>query len=256
MSGDARCAAVGPPEQLWLVRHGQSTGNVANAAAAEAQSERLELATRDMDVPLSDLGREQATALGRGLRRRRAAELPTVVLASPYLRAQQTAEIALQAGGGALAALPVRSDERLRDRDLGIFDGLTWRGIQAQFPEQAALRSRLGKFYQRPPGGESWTDVLLRLRSVHETLRHDHAGERVAIFSHDVVVLLFRYLYDDMDERSVLELGIKNPVANCSLTTFVRDGDRLRLESYNVVSPLQQDHTEVTVEQDERVSGS
>jgi broad specificity phosphatase PhoE len=246
---------VRPPEQLWLVRHGQSTGNVAHAAAAAAQSERLELATRDMDVPLSDLGREQASALGRWLGRRPANELPTVVLASPYLRAQQTAAIALQTCGGPVAALHLRSDERLRDRDLGIFDGLTWRGIQAQFPEQAALRSRLGKFYQRPPGGESWTDVLLRLRSVQESLRHDYAGERVVIFSHDVIVLLFRYLIDDMDERSVLELGLSNPVANCSLTTFVRDGDRLRLESYNVVAPLEEDSTEVTAQEDERVGG-
>ena len=51
---------IGLPDRLWLVRHGQSVGNVAHAAAAAASSERLELETRDMDVPLSDLGREQA----------------------------------------------------------------------------------------------------------------------------------------------------------------------------------------------------
>ncbi|MDX6229987.1 MAG: hypothetical protein QOI76_3377 [Frankiales bacterium] len=251
MSGEHR-----PPELLWLVRHGQSTGNVAHAAATESQSERLQLETRDMDVPLSDLGREQAAALGRWLSRRGADELPTVVLASPYLRAQQTARIALDSCAGAAAGLTVRSDERLRDRDLGVFDGLTWRGIQAQFPDLAALRSRLGKFYQRPPGGESWTDVLLRLRSLHETLIHELQGERVMIFSHDVVVLLFRYLYDDMDERGVLDLGLTDPVANCSLTSFVSDGERLRLESYNKVAPLAESSTEVTVEEDEDVSTS
>jgi broad specificity phosphatase PhoE len=249
MSGDHL-----PPAALWLVRHGQSTGNVAHAAATAAKSERLQLDTRDMDVPLSDLGCEQATALGRWLRRRPADELPTAVLASPYLRAQETARIALDACGGAVADLPVTSDERLRDRDLGVFDGLTLRGIQAQFPELAALRTRLGKFYQRPPGGEAWTDVLLRLRSVHQTLMHDYSGERVVIFSHDVVVLLFRYLYDDLDEAGVLRLGLENPVANCSLTTFVADGGRLRLEAYNQVAPMDDASTPVTAVEDEHAN--
>ncbi|MDX6209250.1 MAG: hypothetical protein QOE24_1641, partial [Frankiales bacterium] len=193
-------------------------------------------------------------ALGRWLSGRPADQLPTIVLASPYLRAQETARIVLDSCGGDASALTVRSDERLRDRDLGVFDGLTWRGIQAQFPDLAAMRSRLGKFYQRPPGGESWTDVLLRLRSLHETLIHELAGERVMIFSHDVVVLLFRYLYDDMDERGVLELGVRDPVANCSLTSFVSDGRRLRLESYNEVAPMTESSTEVTVQDGANVS--
>jgi ribonuclease H / adenosylcobalamin/alpha-ribazole phosphatase len=232
MSGESR-----PPDRLWLVRHGQSTGNVAHAAAAAAESERLELETRDMDVPLSDLGREQAAALGHWLAVRDPGELPTAVLASPYVRAQQTAKTALEACGGAAAGLSVRTDERLRDRDLGLLEGLTWRGIQAKYPDLAAMRSRIGKFYQRPPGGESWTDVLLRLRSVHQTLLQQYAGERVIVFSHDVVVLLFRYLYDDLDEAIALDLGLNHPVANGSLTTFAAVHGRLRLESYNQLPP-------------------
>ncbi len=50
----------------------------------------------------------------------------TLVWSSPYRRAVQTAEIALQASG---ASLPVRLDERLRDRELGILDLLTWLGV-------------------------------------------------------------------------------------------------------------------------------
>ena len=232
MTGDH--ARIGPPERLYLVRHGQSMGNVAHAAAAAAQSELLELETRDMDVPLSDLGREQASALGAWLATRPTGELPTVALVSPYLRAQQTARIALDA---CHPDVPVHSDERLRDRDLGIFEGLTWRGIQAKYPDLAAVRGKVGKFYMRPPGGEAWTDVLLRLRSVHQTLVHDHAGERVIVFTHDVVVLLFRYLYDHLDEAAALDLGLHHPVRNASLSTFLRSGERLALESYNVLPP-------------------
>lgn len=245
--------AATPPEQLWLVRHGQSTGNVARDSAEAERLELVDVHLRDMDVPLSPLGEEQARALGRWLRRRPADELPTVVLCSPFTRARQTAELAMTACGAGLGGLPVRVDERLRDRDLGVLDRLTWRGIVAQYPEQAELRRRVGKFYHRPPGGEAWTDVLLRLRSMQQTLTQTYAGERVLLFAHDVVVLLFRYLLEDLDERRVLALGRDEPVANCGLTTYHRADERLVLTAYNEVAPLAEEDAPVTVEQGEHV---
>ncbi len=236
-----------------MVRHGQSVANLAAAAAEAEGAERLVLKTRDMDVALSPLGTEQAAAVGRFLGDLAAELRPDVVLASPYLRARQTAAIALSAAGGDLATVAVHCDERLRDREMGALDGLTLRGVQAQFPELAAQRLRIGKFYQRPPGGEAWTDVLLRLRSVQHSLDLEHHGKRVLIFAHDIVVLLFCYLYEELDEAEVLELGATDPVANCSLTSFVRAGRSLRLEAYNVVAPVKQAGTPVTVEEDEHV---
>ena len=57
------------------------------------------------------------------------------------------------------------------------------------------------------------------------------------IFTHDVVVLLFRYLYDDLDEATTLDLSKHDPVANGRVTTFVPDPSgarRLTMASYNV----------------------
>ena len=48
------------PDRLWLVRHGQSQGNVARDAAHEAGLDVIDLDLRDVDVPLSDLGHHQA----------------------------------------------------------------------------------------------------------------------------------------------------------------------------------------------------
>ncbi|MEE3921664.1 histidine phosphatase family protein [Micromonospora sp. BRA006-A] len=94
-----------------------------------------------------------------------------MAVVSPYLRAVRTAELALDGTG-----IPASVDERLRDRELGVLDGLTAHGVTRRHPEEAQRRTRLGKFYYRPPGGESWTDVALRLRALLGDLRRDHEG--------------------------------------------------------------------------------
>src|SRR6478735_7641908 len=104
------------PESITLVRHGESLGNLADLAAHESHAERLDLDDRDADVPLSPTGREQAEAVGRWLREADEEWRPSVVLASPYRRAAETAELA--ASG---LDLRIELDERLRERDLGVF---------------------------------------------------------------------------------------------------------------------------------------
>src|SRR5262245_41292869 len=118
------------PDVLWLVRHGESAGNVARDAAEAAGHPMIELATRDMDVPLSLLGEGQAQALGRWFGQMPPGEQPTVVLTSPYCRARETARLLLDAAGIAAGSLRIVVDERLREREFGILDRLTNLGIQ------------------------------------------------------------------------------------------------------------------------------
>ena len=158
------------PQTLMIVRHGESAGNVARDAAEAARQVMIDLATRDADVPLSARGERQAQALGEWLRRLPPHERPNVILASPYVRARQTAILALDAAGVADAEEMLIIDERLREKEFGILDRLTNYGVAETFPEQAEFRRLLGKFYHRPPGGESWCDVILRLRSVVDTI--------------------------------------------------------------------------------------
>src|SRR5689334_25220154 len=87
------------PEHLWIVRHGQSAGNVARDAADAAGLAVIDIAERDVDVPLSDLGHEQAAALGRWFAALPPEQRPTTVLTSPYRRALQTTEHVAKAGG-------------------------------------------------------------------------------------------------------------------------------------------------------------
>src|SRR4051812_26975172 len=127
---------------LGVVRHGQSTGNVQAQIAERGGLEVIDIAERDADVPLSELGRAQATAVNAWLRALPEDERPDFAVVSPYLRTRQTAELAL-AGTGIDGVL----DERLRDRELGVLDLLTARGVRSRLPDEAARRRRLGKFY-------------------------------------------------------------------------------------------------------------
>ncbi|EEF25008.1 conserved hypothetical protein, partial [Ricinus communis] len=79
------------PDILWIVRHGQSAGNVARDRAEEQGVPLIDIAIRDADVALSALGEEQADALGEWFASRPDSQRPSAVLCSPYLRARQTA---------------------------------------------------------------------------------------------------------------------------------------------------------------------
>ncbi|MFU8871547.1 histidine phosphatase family protein [Micromonospora sp. SL4-19] len=219
---------------LWIVRHGESTANVAATAAEASGAELVEPPQRDADVPLSPTGREQARTTGRWLAGLPEARRPELAVVSPYLRAVQTAELAL-----AGTDVPVIRDERLRDRDLGILDGLTGHGVRRRYPAEAARRSRLGKFYYRPPGGESWPDVALRLRALLGDLRRDHEGGRVLLFGHDALVFVLRYLVEGLTEAELMVLAREQVIANCSITGWSADATgRLTPDVFNDVAHL------------------
>src|SRR3954468_11588338 len=213
------------PRRLWLVRHGQSQGNVARDAAHEAGAHEIDIDMRDVDVPLSALGVEQGKAAGRWFAALPRDERPEIILSSLYVRSRQTAEIVCKEG--ALAGGPVRTiiDERLREREFGIFDRLTTLGIRERFPEEAAHRRRLGKFYHRPPGGESWADVILRLRSMLNTINLHYCDKRVLIVCHQVVVLCFRYILEELDEATILSIDKQADVLNCGICAYDFDPD-------------------------------
>jgi broad specificity phosphatase PhoE len=247
------------PERLWIVRHGESAGNVARDAAHAAGLSHIDIAHRDVDVPLSSLGEQQSRALGRWFASLPPAERPNVVLTSPYLRAQRTAEIIQAEGGVGVERQTFVVDERLREKEFGVLDRLTRSGIEELHPDQAEFRRLLGKFYHRPPGGESWCDVILRLRSALDTISLHHSGCRVLIVGHQVVVLCLRYLLENMTEQQILEIDAAADVANCSVTEYrlhqgIGEHGQLLLNCYNFVAPLEDAGAPVTSEPDAKVA--
>ena len=252
MVGDAVADPAGPSagagRRILLVRHGESTANVAAGRAERAGLEAIAVEGRDADVRLTELGRRQAATVADALR----VQLDGRPLSdarmwsSPYRRAIETARIAI----GAVVDVDAPHgehdgfllDERVRDRELGILDTLTTLGVETRLPAEAARRRWLGKFYYRPPGGEAWTDVALRIRSfLRDALSADvvSAGAEPAearpliIFTHDAVVSAFAYVLLRLDETRLNSFLSERVVGNASITSFVSDAAReWRLESF------------------------
>ncbi|WP_298925543.1 histidine phosphatase family protein [uncultured Ramlibacter sp.] len=244
------------PHTLWIVRHGQSAGNVARDAAEAGGLHVIDIAERDIDVPLSALGRLQSQALGHWFGELPAGRHPEVVLCSPYLRARETTQLLLEAAGIAPKATRLRVDERLREKEFGILDRLTVHGIRDKHPELSEQRSHVGKFYFRPPGGESWCDVILRLRSLVEMVAREHGGQRVLVVAHQVTVNCLRYLLECMDEAQILAIDKLGDVPNCGITSYEYDPqtDAMVHDLVNFIAPLREAGTPVTAAPDAPVA--
>src|ERR1700741_4529289 len=128
IGGDETMAEQHWPRSLWIVRHGESAGNVARDAADAAGLPMVDIVGRDVDVPLSPLGEEQARSLGRWFAALPAGERPNVLLSSPYRGPRRTADLICKPGGVEDGCnFPV--DERLREKEFGILDRFATVGI-------------------------------------------------------------------------------------------------------------------------------
>src|SRR5215470_8797869 len=219
------------PDLLVIVRHGQSERNVAKEQAkAGGNSAVWASGVRDVDTPLTPLGIQQAITTGQFLSKNNF----DVIFSSPYMRALQTSQhIAEQ-----LTEVPrIILEERIREIEFGVLDGLTHQGVRERYPEEFARREREGKYWYRPPGGESRPDVALRVHSFFGTLTRDYSRQSVLVVCHSVVVLIFRRLLERWDEAEYLKVDAEDDVLNCSVTAYRFDAakNKLVLDEYNTV---------------------
>jgi broad specificity phosphatase PhoE len=165
------------PLTLLLARHGQTDLNV-----DERWQGRL-------DLPLNATGLAQARQL--------ALDLPSgihAIVASPMQRARQTAAPVAQALG-----LQPWLDTDFRERDFGVFEGLTADEAARQYPELAA-RNVAYRWDDQPPGAESTRAVVDRVSQGLRRLREQHDGQTVLLVSHGFVVRCLRHLIDGVSE--------------------------------------------------------
>ncbi|HEY2669405.1 MAG TPA: histidine phosphatase family protein [Rugosimonospora sp.] len=233
--------APGELAELIVVRHGESVANAAFAAANAAGRASAGISGPDSDVPLTDLGRRQAAALGHWLGALPADRFPEVALCSPYLRARHTLELAASAAERDNPRARVRLsrvDDRLRDRVMGELQMLTRMQIAERFPAEAERRRTVDEYVYRPPGGESFGDVADRLASLLTDVRREHAGRRVLVVAHDAVVLMLRRLVEGLSWDEVRAIARDGLADNASVTRWTGVDDALVLAEYNVTAHL------------------
>jgi broad specificity phosphatase PhoE len=224
--------------ELILIRHGQSASNVAFPEADSQGLMESGLTGRDTDVELTAVGVEQATAVGRWLATLPEDLRPQVVITSPYLRARETWRIAAEASG--LDLPPPTTDDRLVDRLLGDLEMLTRAAVADRFPDEAGLRREAGEYEYRPPGGESFADIEVRLSSFLDDSYRDHAGERVVVVAHDAVVLMMRAVVEKLTwDQTLAAEAESGSVRNASITRFDGTSGSLVMDHYNSIDHLE-----------------
>lgn len=224
------------PKRLVIVRHAESERNLERERIEKYDSNELMLPIlkRDPDVRLTPKGKLQAEITGKALKQ----EFGNfdIAFASPYVRTQQTAEIILNIMGRRKQC-DYRLEERLREKDWGILDLLTKKGIQQRYPEEYARKEREGKYYYRPPGGESYPDVGLRLYSFLGSMMRSGGNKNVLVVTHSVVVKMFRKNLEKLTEQYVLKIDAEDETKNCGVTFYLQDPktNKLKLQYYNQV---------------------
>lgn len=201
------------PQRVWLVRHGETTGE---------SSIRYHGSN---DVPLSELGRAQVRNLAPLLA---GVEFARVVH-SPLSRAAESAAILAERLGIAAERLVV--DERLREISFGACEGLTRAEIEARFPAfwHDYQEHRIDRF----PGGEARHEFAARATTaVADWVRQHAAGDLLLVAHRGIVRMALCQL-----------LGVPptghDPfaVALGSLTVVRRDGDRWHVELLGECGP-------------------
>lgn len=221
------------PNNLYLIRHGQSKRNVMKAAAkAAGKNPDYSEGIRDQNTPLTPRGRMQALTIGVELMSRCPEFLPDTIFVSPYLRTRQTCEEILK---GLQYWPKVVVEERIREIEFGILDGLTPEGMKAKYPEEIARKKKEGKYYYRAPGGENRPDVNLRVHSFIDTLVRDYQEKNVAVICHSVVVMCFCHLFERWEEDQYLKVDAEDDIKNASLTHYSCIDNKMRQQGFNQI---------------------
>ena len=152
----------GKPTTTLLLRHGQTELSVERRFAGRG------------DVPLTDVGRQQAAAAAARLAARGGIDL---VICSPLSRARHTAEAVADATGAALLV-----DDDLAETDFGDWEGLTFAEVMARWPEQ--MSAWMASAEAAPPAGESLASAARRALAALDRLLADHPRKTVVVVSH------------------------------------------------------------------------
>jgi broad specificity phosphatase PhoE len=196
---------------VLLIRHGQSEGNAEGRFGGHT------------DTPLSPRGRKQAEATAKAL----ASEEFSAIYSSDLPRAIETASPLAR-----LTGVSLQTTDALRERSVGVMEGLTFEEAAELHPEQyQALLRR--DFEHVLLGGESYRQTLDRASRQLDEAIEQHKGGRIAIYAHTgTICILILHLMGALDAPELKPVWIAT--TNCGIARFeLRDDDFVRVLCIN-----------------------
>ncbi len=214
------------PQLLVFVRHAESVWNrMAPHKRGQVKEAPPELkGIPDNRTPLSEDGKVQAVKTGQKL-----AELFgsfDEVYYSPWVRASQTAMLIFtqfpEPAKSQMANRLFRNlflmEQNFGDLDVGIGDP---EDINEGYKKFYKLRETAGKFYLRPPNGESWADVAMRTHQFLDAIfRENRDRHRILVVTHGITLTTLRYHLERIHEERLEELGRENSAKNCGVYSY------------------------------------
>ncbi|MDD5165431.1 MAG: phosphoglycerate mutase family protein [Candidatus Pacebacteria bacterium] len=209
------------PNNLILVRHGESEGNIAVARSKRGDHSAYESEFKKRHSSLwrlSKEGQRQAMQTGEWIKQNLGLTFDRFY-ASEYLRAMETA---------ALLDIPEAkwfTEFYLRERSWGSLDRASVLERTERFQESLEERE-IDPFYWTPPNGESLAELCIRIDRVINTLHRECNGKNVIIVCHGEVMWAFRVRLERMPQETFRLLdGSKNPahrIHNCQVIHYTR----------------------------------
>jgi 2,3-bisphosphoglycerate-dependent phosphoglycerate mutase len=200
------------PTTIIAVRHGETEWN------------RIGRQQGHLDSPLTPLGRQQALSMADTL----SGMSVQLIFSSDLGRAQETATII-----AARLNLPVRTDARLRERNLGILEGQTMSQFRERHPSEAALLASGDPDFALPSGESARQRFVRNVRCVEEIARM-HAGNTVLVVAHGGVLHSFFHRAVQLP----LETRRSFSLYNAAVNVFTVADSGWRLETWGDVSHL------------------
>lgn len=195
-----------------VVRHGETAWNIASRIQGQG------------DSPLTPKGEAQAEAIATRLARERF----DVLVSSDLGRALQTAQRIAAACGHAIV-----TDRRLRERNFGQGEGLTYDEVDGRWPN-AFSRVRESDPDFAIPGGESRRQFHERVREAFVALEREHRGKRLTVVAHGgVLAALYRHVHDIPLARPHAV-----PIANAAYNAVAFEAEAWTLEAWDDVDHL------------------
>jgi probable phosphoglycerate mutase len=201
--------------RILAIRHGETDWNVDNRIQGQ------------LDIPLNHTGRWQAARVAAAL----ADEGLDAIYSSDLKRAHETAQAVADAAGCGIV-----SDQGLRERGFGDFEGSTWTEIEQRWPEQSA-RWRRRELAFAPGGGESLLQFYARVTATATRIAAAHAGQTIALIAHGGVLdCLYRAA-----SRIGLEAGRSWQLGNASINRLLYTPEGFTLVGWSDTQHLESD---------------